>query len=165
MITVSLPGVYIALETANPFYKIEESEKGHETKESATIDLEELLGRLDYILLRGQASMGKTTLMKHLAYTITQGSGPLSLRGNLPVIIFLNDLWPIYNEALEPSRNMMTLEPLLKTYLDRIGCQLPWEIVSNYLSQGKALFLFDGLDEVPEKIRPELVDIIANFRF
>ncbi|MEA3488024.1 MAG: hypothetical protein U9R10_02085, partial [Euryarchaeota archaeon] len=41
----------------------------------------------------------------------------------------------------------------------------PWEIVSNYLSQGKALFLFDGLDEVPEKIRPELVDIIANFRF
>jgi formylglycine-generating enzyme required for sulfatase activity len=27
------------------------------------------------------------------------------------------------------------------------------------------LFLFDGLDEVPENIRPELVDNIANFRF
>ena len=67
VITVSLPGVYISLETANPFYKIEESEKEHETKESATIDIEELLGRLDYILLRGQAGMGKTTLIKHLA--------------------------------------------------------------------------------------------------
>ncbi len=109
--------------------------------------------------------MGKTTLIKHLAYTITQGFGPLSLRGNLPVVIFLKDLWLIFKEALESSRNMMTLEPLLKTYLDRSKCQLPWEIVSNYLSRGKALFLFDGLDEVPENIRPELVDIIANFRF
>ena len=165
VITVSLPGVYISLETVNPFYKIEESEKEHETKESATIDIEELLGRLDYILLRGQAGMGKTTLIKHLAYTLTHGSGPVSLHGNLPVIVFLKDLWRIYKEALESSRNMMTLEPLLKTYLERSMCQLPWEVLSNYLSQGKALFLFDGLDEVPENIRPELVDIIAKFRF
>jgi formylglycine-generating enzyme required for sulfatase activity/predicted MPP superfamily phosphohydrolase/energy-coupling factor transporter ATP-binding protein EcfA2 len=165
VITVSLPEVYIPLETANPFYKIEEFKNEHETKESATIDIEELLGQLDYILLRGQAGMGKTTLIKHLAYTITQGFGPLSLRGYLPVVVFLKDLWLIFNEALESSRKMMTLEPLLKTYLDRSKCQLPWEIVSNYLSRGKALFLFDGLDEVPETIRPELVDIIANFRF
>jgi formylglycine-generating enzyme required for sulfatase activity/ABC-type dipeptide/oligopeptide/nickel transport system ATPase subunit len=165
VITVSLPEVYIPLETANPSYKIEEFKKEHETKESATIDIEELLGQLDYILLRGQAGMGKTTLIKHLAYTITQGFGPVSLRGYLPVIVFLKDLWLIFNEALESSRKMMTLEPLLKTYLERSKCQLPWEIVSNYLSRGKALFLFDGLDEVPETIRPELVDIIANFRF
>nr|CBH39249.1 hypothetical protein, calcineurin-like phosphoesterase, NACHT domain, and DUF323 family [uncultured archaeon] len=165
VITVSLPEVYIPLETANPFYKIEELEKKHASKESATIDIEELLGQLDYILLRGQAGMGKTTLIKHLAYTITQGFGPLSLRGYLPVVVFLKDFWLIFNEALESSRKMMTLEPLLKTYLDRSKCQLPWEIVSNYLSRGKALFLFDGLDEVPETIGPELVDIIANFRF
>jgi calcineurin-like phosphoesterase family protein/energy-coupling factor transporter ATP-binding protein EcfA2 len=165
VITVSLPEVYIPLETANPFYKTEELEKEHASKEPATIDIEELLGRLDYILLRGQAGMGKTTLIKHLAYTVTQGSGPVSLRGYLPVIIFLKDFWLIYNEALESSQKVMTLEPLLKTYLERSMCQLPWEIVSNYLSRGKALFLFDGLDEVPETIRPELVDSIAKFRF
>jgi calcineurin-like phosphoesterase family protein len=142
VITVSLPEVYIPLETVNPFYKTEELEKKHASKEPATIDIEELLGQLDYILLRGQAGMGKTTLIKHLAYTITQGSGPVSLRGNLPVIVFLKDLWLIYKEVLESSQKMMTLEPLLKTYLDRSKCQLPWEIISNYLSQGKALFLF-----------------------
>jgi formylglycine-generating enzyme required for sulfatase activity/energy-coupling factor transporter ATP-binding protein EcfA2 len=118
VITVSLPEVYINLETANPFYTIRKFEKKHETKESATIDTEELLGRLDYILLRGQAGMGKTTLIKHLAYTLTQGSGPVSLHGNLPVIVFLKDLWLIYKEALESSQKMMTLEPL---FIERFG--------------------------------------------
>jgi formylglycine-generating enzyme required for sulfatase activity/energy-coupling factor transporter ATP-binding protein EcfA2 len=165
VITVSLPGVYISLETANPFYKIEESEKEHETKESATIDIEELLGRLDYILLRGQAGMGKTTLIKHLANTLTEGSCQSSLRDYLPVMIFLKDLWLVYSEELKRTKRKITFEPLLEAYLEKTKCPLKWAVISNFLQHNRTLFMFDGLDEIPEGFRDDLAELIAAFQY
>ena len=180
---VQLLEVYIPLETANPRHKAEmeriskargeksrlemKDELGEEAnlKEPATIDIEALMGRLDCMLLRGQAGMGKTTLIKHLAYTITQDSSHPSLRGYLPIIVFFKDLWPIYSAELQKSRKKVTFEPLLETYLKRSKCPLSCKLISQYLSQGKALFLFDGLDEIPEEIRDDLVDLIAEFQF
>jgi len=101
VLPVQLLEVYIPLETANPFYKAEmeriskdreeqsrleqkdELEGEAELKEPATIDIEALLEREDCILLRGKAGMGKTTLIKHLANTLTEGSCQSSLRDYL----------------------------------------------------------------------------------
>ncbi|UCH93340.1 MAG: metallophosphoesterase, partial [Candidatus Aminicenantes bacterium] len=91
VVLVSLPQVYIPLETANPFYKpmdekrmkkerelpkeldlLEDArEESDEAGERANIDIEELMGRVNCLLLEGKAGMGKTTLIKHLAYSLT----------------------------------------------------------------------------------------------
>jgi formylglycine-generating enzyme required for sulfatase activity len=180
---VQLLEVYIPLETANPFYKAEmerlskdrdkelrsewRDELGEETelKEPATIDLEALLARVNCILLRGKAGMGKTILIKHLANTITEGSCQSILRDYLPVMVFLKDLWLVYSEEMKKSRRNITFEPLLKDYLEKIKCPLDWSVISNYLQHNRALFMFDGLDEIPEGIRDALIELIATFHF
>jgi formylglycine-generating enzyme required for sulfatase activity/energy-coupling factor transporter ATP-binding protein EcfA2 len=183
VLPVQLLEVYIPLETANPFYKAEmermskdreeksrseqKDELGGEAdlKEPATIDIEALLGRVNCILLRGKAGMGKTTLIKHLANTITEGSCQSSLRDYLPVMVFLKDLWLVYNEELKRTKRKITFEPLLEAYLEKTKCPLKWAVISNFLQHNRALFMFDGLDEIPEEIRDDLVELIADFQF
>jgi hypothetical protein len=101
VIPVQLLEVYIPLETANPFHKAEMERMSKDRdeadlKEPTTIDIEALLGRANCILLRGKAGMGKTTLIKHLASTITESSCQRSLKDYLPVMVFLKDLWLVY---------------------------------------------------------------------
>jgi formylglycine-generating enzyme required for sulfatase activity/energy-coupling factor transporter ATP-binding protein EcfA2 len=169
VLPVQLLEVYIPLETANPFHnsEMERMSKDHDEnlKEPATIDIETLLGRVNCILLRGKAGMGKTTLIKHLANTITKGSYQSSLRDYLPVIVFLKDLWLVYTEEMKKSRRKITFEPLLKAYLEKIKCPLDWAVISNFLQHNRALFMFDGLDEIPKGIRDDLVELIADFQF
>ena len=168
-ITISLPEVYIHLETKNPFFKPEkdiadrEGEEGE--KEPHTIDIETLIGRVNCIMLRGGAGTGKTTLVKHLSYTIAHGLGSASLNGLLPVPVFLRDLWPLYEKEIKSPGNEVSFESLLEAYLNKTRCPLTFKVIENYLSQDKALFLLDGLDEILEQLRAGLVEIIASFRF
>jgi formylglycine-generating enzyme required for sulfatase activity/predicted MPP superfamily phosphohydrolase/energy-coupling factor transporter ATP-binding protein EcfA2 len=184
-VTVDLPELYIPIETRSPFYKPDEEEhkksksdkyllestaeprtgKEPETKEPPSIDIEVLMGREKCILLRGGAGTGKTTLIKHLAYTVSHDMGHSSLKGYLPVMVFLKDLWLIYREELQKTDKKSIFEELLSLYLEKDKCQLKWETVSHYLDRQKALFLIDGLDEVPQHLREDLVDIIARFQF
>jgi predicted MPP superfamily phosphohydrolase/energy-coupling factor transporter ATP-binding protein EcfA2 len=223
VVLVSLPQVYIPLETANPFYQPmdekrmkreqespgeleildEAEEESVEAGEPANIDIEELMGRMNCLLLEGKAGMGKTTLIKHLAYSLTHGSGPAALKGYLPVLVFLKDFWQIYQMELEliskqddevnqkllrgdqggPNRSPLpgafleksppgrrrhieiTFELLLGKYFDKYKCPLPLETAAAFLAKGRALVLLDGLDEVPEAVRPDLVELVHRFQF
>jgi predicted NACHT family NTPase len=171
--------VYIPLDTNNPFYKPDqkkmldggkspfaeaETAAGAEAKEPSIINIEELICKTNRLLLRGNAGTGKTTLVKHLVTAITQDFGPVALRGSLPVLVFLKDFWLVYSEALNQSQpKKLVFEELLKLYLEKIKCPLGWEVIENFLRRGKTLFLFDGLDEVPEGLRDSLVNLIASF--
>ncbi|MCP5050015.1 MAG: NACHT domain-containing protein, partial [bacterium] len=184
VITVSLPEVYIPIETANPEYYKKQSEKqltekdfkglgkedGIEETEKIelpqSIDVEELVGNQNLVLLRGGAGMGKTTLIKHLAYTIVHNTCQPSLKGYLPVMIFLKDLWMIYNETLEKNKKKkIVFEELLYLYLEKVKCKLTMEVVSDFLAGDRVLFLMDGLDEVPGNLRSDLVEMMAQFQF
>ncbi|RCV64808.1 Formylglycine-generating enzyme [Methanophagales archaeon] len=185
VLPVQLLEVYIPLETANSFHKAEmermskdrdeesrfKLKNGHEhgeeaeLKEPATIDIEALLEREDCILLRGKAGMGKTTLIKHLANTITEGSCQSSLRDYLPVMVFLKDLWLVYQEELKRTKRKITFELLLEAYLGKIKCPIDLAVISSFLQHDRALFMFDGLDEIPAGIRDDLVELIADFQF
>ncbi|MGD2086519.1 MAG: SUMF1/EgtB/PvdO family nonheme iron enzyme [Candidatus Aminicenantes bacterium] len=175
---VPLPEVYIPIETSNPFYQpkdeksmkergkkelIEGFEKDKKSKEPQYIDIEELLGRKACILLRGAAGTGKTTLVKHLAYTITHGQGTITLCQYLPIVVFLKDLWPIYQKLLREGQGA-PFQSLLKIYLETKVPALNYEVVERFISRDRALFLLDGLDEVPEQVRRGLVEVIAGFR-
>lgn len=165
VVLISLPEVYIPLETTNPFYKCGDENDMKKSGEPITIDIEELVGRKKCLLLRGKAGMGKTTLLKHLAYSLTHGVGPAALRGYLPVLVFLKDIWPIYKERLRRESATITFESLLKLYFKSIQCPLPMRILNAYLSQDHALLMLDGLDEVPKDIRDKLVDMMHRFQF
>jgi len=173
VVKISLPELYIHLETANPFQKPgkdgqEEPVKGDkegEPKEPQNIDIETLLSRVNCILLRGAAGMGKTTLIKHLTYALTHGQGPISLGGCLPLPVFLKDLWPIYKKKLHSKHDDIRFETLLENYIKKWQYPLKMELIKGYLSKKRVLFLLDGLDEVPDHLRPPLVEMIAEFQF
>ncbi len=185
VVLVSLPQVYIPLETANPFYKPMDEKRMKKERESpgelellgdageesvepgepANIDIEELIGRVNCLLLEGKAGMGKTTLIKHLAYSLTHGSGPAALKGYLPVLVFLKDFWPIYQGEIENQGPGVTFESLLEKYFAKLKCPLPLETLEAFLAKGRALVLLDGLDEVPEALRPELAEVVHQFQF
>lgn len=179
-VDIEISKAYIRIETTNPFYKAseeklmkkkdlddkEEKEKPKKPgaeEEPAAIDIEELLARVPCIVLRGQAGMGKSTLVKHLTYTITRGVCYNLLKEYLPVMIFLKDLGGILKEKRKTSDDIITFESLVKSYLENSKCQLNWQVVAHYISAHRALFLLDGLDEVADETRPELVRIIASF--
>ncbi|MCX6581951.1 MAG: SUMF1/EgtB/PvdO family nonheme iron enzyme [Candidatus Aminicenantes bacterium] len=174
---VSLPEVYIPIETANPFYKPKEgrlkgemedeaegAEKDAEPEEPPFIDIEKLLGRKNCVLLQGPAGMGKTTLIKHLAYTITSGIGEVSLSGYLPVVVLLKDLWPLYDLYDKEPGKAMDFPTILAVYLEKYFPGLSLKEVEQYCSRDRALFLIDGLDEVPAHLRGNIVEMISMFR-
>ena len=178
---VPLPRVYIPLATANPFHKKElkrlqaekEKKRGKkgkntfdeemETIEPPMIDIEELLGRQDTVLLRGEPGMGKTTLVRHLAYMVVNGQAKQGLQGYLPVLIFLKDLWLLFEAEIEKNRGRVDFESILEGYLEEIACHLTIDIVNGYLKKGQAVLLIDGLDEVPEHLRGALIEKISRF--
>jgi formylglycine-generating enzyme required for sulfatase activity len=80
-------------------------------------------------------------------------------------MVFLKDLWLVYNEELKRTKRKITFEPLLKAYLEKIKCPLNWAVISYFLQHNRTLFMFDGLDEIPEGIRDDLVELIADFQF
>ncbi|UCH92482.1 MAG: SUMF1/EgtB/PvdO family nonheme iron enzyme, partial [Candidatus Aminicenantes bacterium] len=183
VILITLPQVYIPLETTNPFHKPmdqgkikeknesllpgpeEMGEDEEEGKKPLTMDIEELIGQVNCLLLEGTAGMGKTTLIKHLAYTLTQGSGPQPLRGYLPVLVFLKDFWPLFQKELNKESSAITFESLLERYFEKVQCPLSIGNVKDFLARGQALLLLDGLDEVPDALRGSLVDLVHRFRF
>jgi hypothetical protein len=134
-VDIEISKAYIRIETTNPFYKGETEKemkkegllkkekkkqaKDEEPKEPASIDIEQLMGRVPCIVLRGQAGMGKSTLVKHLTYLITTGMCQTLLKDNLPVLVILRDLSGILKEKLKNSDDMITFESLLKSYLEK----------------------------------------------
>ncbi len=175
IIRVNLPKVYIPLKTVNPFREggkdtgREGEKKTHRMTEAgekqATINIETLMGRVPLLLLRGGAGSGKTTLVKHLAYTLTHDGNIPGLQGFLPVIVFFRVLWPLFEQSLKEHGDGITFEALLPDYLDKVNCPLPGEVITSYLGAGRALFLLDGLDEIPETYRDPMVEMLHDFRF
>lgn len=177
---VAFPEVYIPLETANPLLKTEDERAmkerakkdictglGKETRhqEPPFIDIEKLAAREKCILLRGAAGMGKTTLLKHLAYTVTQGQGPALLNGHLPVVMFLKEIGAILQEEFSSKKTYPTFESLLQKYFKTaLSGTLNLEEVQVFISNERAIFLLDGLDEIPGHLRRSLVELIAGFR-
>jgi predicted NACHT family NTPase len=153
---------------AGPFIPLQTTVLSHETK-PRTMAVETLAARQQSMLLWGDAGMGKTTLVKHLAYSIVTGSCAEELSGHLPVIVFLNKLWQtFYREKVKNARvgnAAADFQRVLSGYFRETGCPLGMETVAGFLSQGRVLFLLDGLDEIPPQLYGELMEQLpVSFR-
>jgi len=114
------------------------------------------------IAIRAWGGYGKTTLMKHLAYSYSVGAyKEYDAPKFTPFLIYLAGCW---QEVL--TDESMTLPKLLSTYhLQRLPqgkeLQPPENWAKDLLKQGQALVLLDGFDEIPPKERAQMSEWLS----
>ena len=108
---------------------------------------DKLNGVMPRLLIRGTAGCGKTTLLRWAAVQAGKGGGKEDWRGRVPFLIRLRD----YPNAHLPRPQEFPL--LLAKELP----DAPSGWITKLLFNGRALVLFDGVDEVPEAKRTETI--------
>jgi len=127
-----------------------------------------LLEQLDKssLYVPGDPGTGKSTFCRWVAWLVAAGAMPevevaagehyvepfpQALAGRLPLLIRLRDVWRFLPR--DPGRDSMSraeLESALGNWLDTGNPGgLDWADVTPHLARGKALIIFDGVDEVP----------------
>ncbi|MBN1218750.1 MAG: SUMF1/EgtB/PvdO family nonheme iron enzyme [Anaerolineae bacterium] len=112
-----------------------------------------LLGQHDGLIILGDPGAGKTTFLKVLTLRLALGEGEaLGLGQRLPILVPLS----AYANALDAHD--IPLDEFVATYYRERGLKLPIAaMLSEALAQGGALLLLDGLDEIRDLARRQLV--------
>lgn len=122
-----------------------------------------LLGPYDGLVILGDPGAGKTTFLKYLALRLAQGQGKaLNLANRLPILVPLS----AYANAI--AHHDVPLHQFLGEYYRGLGVDLPVDhLLETALAQGRALVMFDGLDEVQALTQRSLVvdRVVAFFAY
>ncbi|HEX3019251.1 MAG TPA: SUMF1/EgtB/PvdO family nonheme iron enzyme [Chitinispirillaceae bacterium] len=162
-IIVSLPELFVPLLTDDPDRSTRislDSRRKPETREKEEcipVDIEELMRKNEYLLIEGDPGCGKSTLLKQIALKMKCQAG--SDLFELPVLVFLRECIPFFKE-----NNRFSAEEILNFYFNEHEGMLSCDAVKYYCKQNKALFLIDGLDEVPDDKRDRVIRTFAEFR-
>lgn len=128
---------------------------------SRTVRVEEVLARTRRLFVRGQAGLGKTTLLHWIAVQGARGSFETQLAG-------WNDTVPFF----VPLRRYATTdlpgpEEFIREVGRHISDEMPPAWVHEQLRGGRATVLVDGIDELAEErrgpARQWLADLVATF--
>lgn len=128
---------------------------------SLPLPLFDLLADHAGLVILGDPGAGKTTFLKHLALKLASNQPPLpDLAQRLPIFI------PLAAYANELAQQDCSLQEFLGDYYRRQGIEdLPMaDLLRSALRNGRALLLFDGLDEVQETSqRTAIVNRVETF--
>lgn len=120
-------------------------------REPDTVRVERALGERPWMLIRGEAGGGKTTLLRWLAVTAARGAFTRELaplNGCVPFLIKLRS-------HVGPGRPMPRPEEFLDDVTPGLSGLMPKAWVHRRLTSGRALLLVDGIDEITEARRAE----------
>lgn len=117
------------------------------------ISFEDILASSSRVLLEGPAGAGKTTLLMRLALDICRGDLPQPLEAWNDSVPFLLRLRTFFsNGAME----FPTPDKFAKVTTPPVSPEPPgW--TESLLDSGKAVVLIDGIDEIPETFRSEVM--------
>jgi NACHT conflict system protein/NACHT domain-containing protein len=128
---------------------------------NASRRVDELLVGKQRVFIRGEAGLGKTTLLQWLAVRSARGDFPpplTSWNGLIPFFVPLRR----YADASLPSP-----EGFVKTVGRHIADEMPENWVHRQLRTGKGLLLVDGVDELPpdrrDSVQKWLRELIVAF--
>jgi len=127
-------------------------EAGQEQEQIIASFLDQLVDH-ERLLITGDAGSGKTTLLRWLAVNCAQNTLAAALRTNsspMPFFIRLRD----FADGVLPSADTLvtqTLSPMIAEIL-------PKNRVRSVLSEGNAIMLIDGVDEVPAEVIPKVFE-------
>ncbi|WP_179855218.1 NACHT domain-containing protein [Paractinoplanes atraurantiacus] len=131
------------------------------TGDDRLVSVEELAGTSDRIFIRGQAGLGKTTLLQWIAVNSARRTFPDHLSSwNATVPFFV----PLRRFAIGPL-------PAPEDFVNEVGRHIAEEMpagwVHEQLRSGSGVVLVDGIDELPDDRRPHarrwISQLIAAF--
>lgn len=164
-ISISLPEIFINLYANEPWKKFEGGQEVHEQK--AVRDIESIIAENKYVLIKGKAGCGKTTLLRHLAYKLSCGDKVKAFDSSIPVLIYLRECKDFL--ARETS-NHISIKKLLASYFhdteeynddEKI---IDTGLIQEWVKEDKVLFLLDGIDEIEKRDRDRIADAFALCR-
>jgi energy-coupling factor transporter ATP-binding protein EcfA2 len=160
-VTALLPELFIPLYAYEPLRKGEQSRSELEREpEKKPRNIEELIHEYQTLLIEAQAGSGKTTLFKHLTYSIIHGSQS-GWERTLPVLVFLRDLRKFLDTN---STKPLSAEEIVAGYFREKSDVLEMKEIMSYCGRGKVLLLIDGLDELSAPQRRVIIDAFASFQ-
>jgi NACHT conflict system protein/NACHT domain-containing protein len=115
-----------------------------------TARVEQVLASTQRLFVRGDAGLGKTTLLQWVAVQSARGSFPEQLvdwNGTVPFLVVLRRY---------ASGNLPTPEHFVARAGRHIAAEMPPGWVHDQLRSGRAAVLVDGVDELPEARRGEV---------
>ena len=120
--------------------------------------------RFRSIAVQAWGGFGKTTLMKHLAFTYAHNPGKVRRAKApklIPALLFLRKWKQVLTQEKPP-----TLPELIENHyvssLPGEDLPIPDNWAKNALNNGKLLVMFDGFDEVAEADRPAISEWISE---
>ena len=115
----------------------------------------ELVNKGSNLFILGKPGAGKTTFLKHVAIKAVRNELNPNVEQKIPIFISLHSHSRSGNKVIESVRNELA------------GCGFPEDnsFVKGLLHSGRALVLFDGLDEVREEdnLRSETIQELKGF--
>jgi len=166
VISVTLPEVFIHLQADPPKNKTVKppATDGLRLEKEHARDIEDLAIENQHLVVQGQAGSGKTTLIKHIAYSVAIQKQWKAFEGFLPVLIFLRELDDLQPEEPNHRADAGFFKHILEHHFDnKHGNRLNSDTIINHCSAGKALFLLDGLDEISAPLRDSLAASVEDF--
>ena len=167
LFAINMPEIFIPLYTE--IHTLSGADDRAKAEKEKTVNIEKLVWQRNSLLVTGQPGSGKTTLIKHLAYTISEQKNEYGFKDYLPVFIILSDL-QIAIKKIWQSNSGQTIpgvpfaEKIMAKYFEETGNGLNIETVKANAEKGKLILLIDGLDEIEEAIRGSVIISLIDFR-
>ncbi|NCR96861.1 MAG: NACHT domain-containing protein [Microcystis aeruginosa Ma_MB_F_20061100_S19] len=137
---------------------------GQESKKEE-LDIWNFLARIidqpayKHMVIIGGPGSGKTTLLEHLTLTYAQNKQYKYARKSpklIPILLFLRKICDSITSKKEPDLSQLITEQL-KNAESGLEINLPPKWFEEKLSQGKCLVMLDGMDEVADEKKRQLV--------
>jgi Leucine-rich repeat (LRR) protein len=134
-------------------------DQGRHSAQPTVGSIQEMLALTPRLVIRGQPGSGKSTLLRWLAIQCAQGE----LSQGQPALTTWDLCVPFYIQLRayvnKPLPNPLEWPTL---HLEMMALRPPDTWIEDLLTDGRALVLLDGVDEVPEKQRGELLERLQD---